>query len=167
VFDPTCGGGRIPRAAAAAGYTPIASDIVNRLNWRGLEYPFTICDFLKDSLVRSAWSVVCNPPFNHVQEFCERPLEIAIYKAAILVPLRRLPAVRWLQRLPLETVWLLTPRSSMPPGSRIKAGNNPGGGAWLVFNTRLMAGSTPLLRWLHRDPVHRPAKHFADARRDT
>jgi hypothetical protein len=90
VLDPVCGGGRILHAAAAAGFTPIASDIVNRLDRRGLKCPFTICDFLKDSPVRSAWSVACNSPFNHVQEFYERALEIAIYKAAIL---KRIPII--------------------------------------------------------------------------
>jgi hypothetical protein len=72
----------------------------------------------------------------------------------MLVPLRRLPAARWLEHLPLETVWLLTPRPSMPPGSSIAAGQKPGGGSqdfcWLVFRKGLFAW-TPRLRWLHRD----------------
>ena len=47
----------------------------------------------------------------------------------MLVPLRRLPAAHWLEHLPLETVWLLTPRPSIPPGSYIAAGHKPGGGS--------------------------------------
>ena len=58
----------------------------------------------------------------------------------MIVPLRRLPAARWLGHLPLETIYLLTPRPSMPPGTWIAAGNIPGGGredfCWLVFNKR-------------------------------
>jgi hypothetical protein len=73
---------------------------------------------------------------------------------ALLVPLRRLPAARWLASLPLETVYLLTPRPSMPPGTWIDAGNVPGGGSqdfcWLVINRTLTTGA-PRLRWLHRD----------------
>jgi hypothetical protein len=137
VLDPAAGWNRIPQAAAAAGYRAIASDIVDRRREPD-DIEFQICDFLKSSPVRSVRSIVCNPPFNHIEKFCERALEVATYKVAILVPLRRLPAARWLQGLPLETVYLLTPRPSMPPGSYIEAGNKPGGGsqdfAWIVFN---------------------------------
>ena len=154
VLDPAAGWGNIPRAAAAAGYTAMASDIVDRLDRRGLEgVQFHTCNFLKESPVRSAWSIACNPPFDRVREFCERGLEIATYKVAMIVPLRRLPAARWLESLPLESIYLLTPRPSMPPGAWIEAGNIPGGGSqdfcWLVFNKR--AGLVaPRLRWLSR-----------------
>ena len=99
---------------------------------------------------------MCNPPFDHVEKFCQRALVIATYKVAMLVPLRRLPAAHWLRDLPLESVHLLTPRPSMPPASWIAAGNVPGGGAqdfcWLVFNKSASAGCwPPRLRWLHRD----------------
>ena len=126
VFDPAAGRGRILQSAAAAGYTAVGADIVDRLD-------------------RKALGPVA---------FCERALEIATFKVAMLVPLRRLPAARWLEHLPLETVWLLTPRPSMPPGSYIAAGHKPGGGSqdfcWLVFRKGLFAW-TPRLRWLHRD----------------
>jgi hypothetical protein len=66
-----------------------------------------------------------------------------------------LPAAHWLESLPLETIWLLTPRPSMPPGHWITAGNNPSGGSqdfcWLVFDKQMQLGSAPRLRWLHRD----------------
>ncbi len=154
VLDPAAGWGNIPRVAAAAGYTAMASDIVDRLDRRGLDgVRFHICNFLEESPVRSAWSIACNPPFDHIKEFCERGLEIATYKVAMIVPLRRLPAARWLESLPLETVYLLTPRPSMPPGTWIEAGNIPGGGSqdfcWLVFNKRAGAVA-PRFRWLSR-----------------
>lgn len=155
ILDPACGWGRIPRAAAAAGYTAIASDIVDRLDRRGLErVEFHLCNFLKNSPVTSARSIVCNPPFDHIESFCARALAIVTYKVAMIVPLRRLPAARWLERLPLETVYLLTPRPSMPPGTWIAAGNIPNGGSqdfvWLVFN-KAMTPAAPRIRWLHRD----------------
>jgi hypothetical protein len=68
--------------------------------------------------------------------------------------LRRLPAARWLEHMPLETIHLLAPRPSMPPGAWIAAGNTPGGGGqdfcWLVMN-KMMKPAAPRLRWLHRD----------------
>jgi hypothetical protein len=157
VLDPACGWGRILKAAQDAGYTPIGSDIIDRRTdpHAFAHAGFSVCDFLKESPVRSAWSIVSNPPFDHVEEFCERALEIAIFKVAVLVPLRRLPAAHWLRDLPLETIWLLTPRPSMPPASYITAGKRPAGGredfCWLVFNKRTSANCRPQLRWLHRD----------------
>jgi hypothetical protein len=72
----------------------------------------------------------------------------------MLVPVRRLPAARWLESLPLETIYLLTPRPSMPPGSWILAGNIPSGGlqdfCFLVFN-KITTPIAPRIRWLHRE----------------
>jgi hypothetical protein len=72
----------------------------------------------------------------------------------MIMPLPRLPTARWLESLPLETVWVMTPRPWVPPGNYIEAGHKPSGGsqdfAWLVFRKGLIAW-TPRLRWLHRD----------------
>ena len=155
LFDPACGWGRILKSAAAAGYTVLGADIIDRLD-RGMlgRIPFATGDFLERPPLPSVSAIVCNPPFDHVQAFCKHALAIATFRVAMLVPLRRLPAGRWLERLPLETVWLLTPRPSMPPGTYIAAGHKPGGGSqdfcWLVFRKGLIAW-TPRLRWLHRD----------------
>ena len=150
--------GAIPRAAQAAGYSPIGADLVDRRGDQGAftDYQlFRVCNFLKDSPVRSAWSVVSNPPFHLIQEFCERAFDIALYKVAMLTPLRRLPAARWLQELPLESVLILSPRPSMPPASWITAGNVPAGGSqdfcWLIFNKQATTTGSPRLRWLCRD----------------
>ena len=163
ICDPSCGWGRILRAAKAAGYGVIGSDVVDRRRdpQAFTDFPFTICDFLIDTPVRAPWAIVCNPPFDYVREFCERALDIATYKVAMLMPLRRLPAAHWLQRLPLESVYLLTPRPSMPPASYLAAGEKPGNGTqdfcWLIFNKRAAVGLEPRMRWLHRDgaPAHR------------
>ena len=70
----------------------------------------------------------------------------------MIVPVRRLPAAHWL-RLPLRTVYLMTPRPSMPPGKYTAEGNKPGGGTidfcWLVFEQRFRG--EPRMRWLHRE----------------
>jgi hypothetical protein len=162
VFDPACGWGRILQAATAAGYTPIGSDLVDRRGdaYAFSDFRFSVCNFLNNAPIHAPWSVVTNPPFNEdlIRQFCEHGLDVAVDKVAVLMPLRRLPAAHWLRRLPLETIWLLTPRPSMPPASWIAAGNEPGGGTqdfcWLVFNKKQAATSrAPRLRWLHRDPV--------------
>jgi hypothetical protein len=160
VFDPACGWGRILKSAQRAGYTALGADIVDRLDRKALgPITFAAGDFLTRPPIPSVHSIVSNPPFNHIQEFCEQALEIATHKVAMLVPLRRLPAAHWLARLPLETVWLLTPRPSVPPGSCIAAGHKPGGGTadycWLVFRKGLFAW-TPRMRWLHWDVVQGP-----------
>lgn len=160
IFDPACGWGRILRAAWHAGFMPIGGDVVDCLDRNGLgDVAFHVNDFAQHSPIRAPWSVVCNPPFDHIQEFCERAVDIAVERVAMLVPLRRLPAARWLQRLPLRTVYLLTPRPSMPPASWIAAGNEPGGRqqdfCWLVFDKRMAASDSPRLRWLYRDVGYR------------
>jgi hypothetical protein len=157
LFDPACGWGRILHCAAAAGYTVLGADLVDRLDRDMVgRIPFAVGDFLTRPSIPAVHSIICNPPFDdeHIQAFCERALQIATFKVAMLVPLRRLPAAHWLEGLPLETIWLLSSRPSMPPGSYIAAGHNPGGGkqdfCWLVFRKGLFAW-TPRLRWLHRD----------------
>jgi hypothetical protein len=157
VLDGAAGWCRIPMAAAAAGYSAHAADIVDRRG-RGFipfTHPFNICDFLADAPTVRPWAVVTNPPFHLFREFTERAVEVAIYKAALFVPVRRLPAARWLQRLPLETIWLLSPRPSVPTGDFIAEGGKVTGGqndfCWLVFNNKQTI-TAPRVRWLHRDP---------------
>jgi hypothetical protein len=112
-------------------------------------------DFLKSSPVGPPpWSAVLNPPFDQIKEFCERAVALVTYKVAVLVPLKRLSAAHWLKRLLLHTVYLMTPRPSIPTGTHIDAGGYVGGDTkeycWLVFNKRDTV-TAPQLRWLHRD----------------
>ena len=159
IFDPCAGWGRVLHAAKAAGYGVIGADIVDRRSDPDAfaDFPFVVCDFLQRSPIQSSWVLATNPPFDLIQPFCLHALDIAIHKVAVLTPLCRIVAAHWLQNLPLETVWLLTPRPSMPPASYIAAGKRPGGGTqdfcWLVFNKQATAGGSPRLRWLHRDRV--------------
>jgi hypothetical protein len=160
VYDPCCGWGRIPYAAATAGYTAFGSDIIDRTHDPvfGLNsFRFFLHDFLKDPATCSPWSAVFNPPFagDYIQDFVKHALRIVRYKVAALIPLRRLPAAHWLEGKPLERIWLLTPRPSLPPASYIRAGNVPSGGgqdfAWLVFNVMRPTVDEPRTKWLHRD----------------
>lgn len=152
ICDPACGWGTIVYEAKVAGYRAIGSDIVKRLSRRDT-FPFYKENFLKVEHSLGSSSVVCNPPFDHVREFCEHALELGAIKVAMICLVRRLNAAHWLQALPLRRVWLLTPRPSMPPGSWIAKGNKPGGGTqdfcWLVMEKGYTGA--PEIGWLHRD----------------
>jgi hypothetical protein len=152
VYDPACGWGTILRAAKTARYDVIGTDIVDRKQHR-LGIAFKRADFLNDAIdIGRKTSIVCNPPFDHVEEFARRALELAD-KVAMIMLVRRLNAAHWLGDLSLRSVYLLTPRPSMPPGAWIAAGNTPGGGTqdfcWVVFEKNFRG--KPQLRWLHRD----------------
>jgi hypothetical protein len=158
VLDPACGWGTILATAREAGYRPMGIDVVDRLHRRELDLGrvrFFKDDFLNRRIKSEAkiTSIVCNPPFDRVEEYCATALAVAEYKVAMLCLLRRLPAAHWLGGLPLETIYVLTPRPSMPPGSYITAGNKPGGGTqdfvWIVI--RKGYRGQPKFKWLHRD----------------
>lgn len=138
VLDPCCGWGRIPVAAYKAGHKIMASDIVVR--WKVESIPYRRMDFFDNAGLKwfkQARSVVTNPPFDRIEEVARRACEIASHKVALICPLRRLPAARWLQELPLKKIRIMTPRPSMPSGEHIRAGGKVGGGTqdfvWLVF----------------------------------
>jgi hypothetical protein len=87
LFDPACGWGRILKSAAAAGYTVLGADVVDRLNRDMFGcIPFATGDFLARPPLPSVPGIVCNPPFDQIQAFCERALETT-FKVAMLVPL--------------------------------------------------------------------------------
>jgi len=69
------------------------------------------------------------------------------------MPTARLNAARWLENTPLQRIWLLTPRPSMPPGQHILDGGKVGGGksdyCWLVWEHGY--SGLPEIRWLHRE----------------
>ena len=154
IHDPACGWGTILQSAQAAGYRIEGSDIVRRRNGFVFDV-FTKQDFLRVSAhdePSSEVSIVCNPPFDQVEKFCRKACTLA-GKVAMIMPVRRLNAAHWLEELPLQKIYLLTPRPSMPPGSWLAAGNGAGGGTvdfcWIIFS-KGYTGS-PQLRWLHRD----------------
>jgi hypothetical protein len=152
ILDPCCGWGTILTTAHNAGYEVIGSDIVDR---RPPEFSFEFHqqNIFDLSARRHAGSVVCNPPFDQIFDVTYRCIELARRKVALVCPVRRLNAARWLQDLPLRRIWLLTPRPSMPSGDYIKNGGKVHGGtidfAWLIFEKGYTG--TPELKWLHKD----------------
>lgn len=147
IWDPSCGWGRIGDAASALGAGCISTDLVRR------GYGTGGIDFLKTKKLRGdARSIVCNPPFDLMQEFAEHALALGADKVAMIALVRRLPAARWLERTPLARIWLMTPRPSMPTGGHIRQGGKVGGGTqdfcWIVWEKgRTLA---PVIRWLRR-----------------
>jgi hypothetical protein len=155
ILDPMCGAGAVLYAAKARGYHVHGRDVVNRLP-AAAPWPFHVRDFFAEKW-RAPWavmefSIVSNPSFEHVEAFCRRACELA-GKVAVIMPLRRLPAAHWLAALPLQTIYLLSPRPSMPTGEYLLAGNKPGNGKQdfcvLVFD-RSHRGP-PQVKWLYRD----------------
>jgi hypothetical protein len=155
IWDPACGWGTITTAAVKHGYDVTGSDIVDRRR-HGLNSNFSRRDFLTHEPCWSPpfdFSVVTNPPFDHVEAFARKALSLGADQVAMIMLVRRLNAAHWLRELPLRRIYLLSPRPSMPPGSWIAAGNKPGGGTqdfcWLLFDSGYRG--QPQLRWLRRD----------------
>jgi hypothetical protein len=145
IYDPACGFGRIVISALRAGHQALGSDLVDR-GWDSTPQNFLTHNHIHDN-------IVSNPPFDIFREFTEHALKLARRKVALIMPTARLNAARWLLETPLQTVWLLTPRPSMPPGYVIQAGGKVGGGksdyCWLVFEQDY--DDLPTVCWLHRD----------------
>lgn len=125
IIDPACGWGRILNAALKAGYTVRGSDIVDR----GQVIPmfnFIEMDFLGPNH-HLEWfqggEIVCNPPFDKIREFYERAISLVDVgrKVAMIWPARRIAAATWLRDTPLQRIWYMNPRPSMPTGEFILA----------------------------------------------
>jgi hypothetical protein len=118
VHDPACGMGRIVDAAIAHGHHATGADIVDR------GFGFVVQDFALTTVPVS--NIITNPPFAIARQFVEHALELTVHKVAVLFPVARLNAARWLMDTPLRRIWLLTPRPSMPPGEAILRGEEAG-----------------------------------------
>lgn len=156
VLDPCCGWCRIPQAARRHGYKTIASDITQRISPQAAqEENFRSQNIFEFGWQRIATSVITNPPFNILEEIARRCVDLAQYKAALICPLRRLPAAHWLKELGLYRMLFLSPRPSMPSGPYISSGGKVGGGqqdfVWLIFK-KGHVGSFET-DWLHRDKI--------------
>lgn len=146
ILDPCCGWGRIINVAHAYGYKTKASDIVDRrlAGTYPRKTPFRQIDFLAphDDRTYQWWmggSIVGNPPFNQIKDFCVRAVALVSTgrKVAFIFPVRRLNAASWLKDLGLRKILYMTPRPSMPTGNYILDGGKVGGGkqdfCWVIF----------------------------------
>jgi hypothetical protein len=152
IWDPACGWGTITTVAKEAGYSVRGSDIVDRKRHK-LQHNFFKMDFLVEYWSPLEFSIVTNPPFDHIEDFARKAIGLGAKQVAMIMLVRRLNAAHWLRELPLSRVLLLTPRPSMPPASWIAAGNKPGGGTqdfcWCVLKSGYRG--EPRLGWLQRD----------------
>lgn len=135
VWDPACGLGRVAVAARAAGVDAIASD----LRVRGFKGAKTI-DFFRCQSSAMQPNIVSNPPFKFADAWVAHALNLSRRKLALLLPTAWVQSNNrsiWLERTPLRTVYLLSPRPSMPPGTALLAGLKPGQGmtdfCWAVW----------------------------------
>jgi hypothetical protein len=145
IHDPAVGTGRVVEAALAHGFEATGADIVDR----GFSFP--VRDFALTTTPVD--NIVTNPPFALAQRFIEHGLALARRNVAVIFPTARLNAARWLADTPLQRIWLLTPRPSMPPGETILRGEKAAGGktdfCWLVFEQGYEG--EPSVAWLRRD----------------
>lgn len=156
ICDPACGMGNIISSARTMGYQTLAMDIVKRSPLIEI-VPY---DFLSDEDMIFD-NIVSNPPFKHCDDsadyrFVRLCLDRASDQVALLLPLTWIGGdkrSRWLEETPLESIYFITPRPSMPPGTVIEAGGSVGGGtkdfAWFVWQHGYKG--EPKSRWLHRD----------------
>lgn len=138
IWDPACGLGRIVEQAREAGHAAVGSDIVDRSAICG-----STSDFLNRNYTPIFRNIVTNPPFSLAEEFVHESLRILPPggKLAAILPLVWLSGFSskrdWMPASPLKTVYVISPRPSMPPGRVIEAGVKPGNGtkdyAWLVW----------------------------------
>lgn len=171
IHDPCCGLGTIPLVARRAGFKTTASDIVDRALTKpvgvGLPTKFSITRYQDDHRMHD--NIVCNPPFDDINEtplpFVQWALAHTRDKVALLVPFKWFAGdkrSRVLETLPLGRVLMLTPRPSMPPGPALldmwSRGEEPKGGredfAWAIFGDNYDTEGDqqpPEFGWLHRD----------------
>lgn len=151
VYDPACGIGRIVAAARRAGLKANGCDVIKRAPG------FKVGDFFEQS--RKVDNICCNIPFRFAMAFIGHAINLVERKAAILIPAAWIHAEgrsRWLARMPLRQIWLITPRPSMPPGTVVvnaehKISNGTTDFAWIVFEHGYT--DRPNIGWIRRGDV--------------
>ena len=166
IWDPACGGGNIIRAAIAAGYRAIGTDVAVRageaswfagaLDFMGtadcLAYP-SECDDLEN--------IATNPPFYRgkgTEAFIRKALQVVKGKVAVFTSIKFLAGATRANGLFAEhcphRIWIVTPRVSCPPGAWLEAGNKAGGGTddwvWLVWDMTAPRVTTAQMGWLRK-----------------
>lgn len=169
IVDPSCGSGRIVRAARnyrrANPQAPIGKvtgyDLVNRCCECTAEEDFLQTEYLTDNIVSNPPFGLCgkaNKTSRHKTDFAyiRQALATAEKQVALLLPIGCMTGAdrgAFLQTTPLKKVLVLTPRPSMPPGPVIEAGIAPSGGtedfAWFLWDHAYKGA--PTLGWLNRD----------------
>lgn len=128
-WDPSCGGGNIPKAMIARDLPCIGSDIVNR------GYGET-CSFFDQAV--GAHNIISNPPYGVIEDYLSHALKLADRKVVLLARLAFLEGQKrkaMFARTPLARVWVSSRRMSMPPGGTdIKATGGTIAYGWFVWD---------------------------------
>lgn len=129
-WDPSCGGGNIPKALLARGLFCSGSDIADR------GFGETNLDFF-DSYY-AADNIVSNPPYGVIEPYIRRALAKTTGKVCILARLALLEGQKrkaLFKETPLARVWVSSRRASMPPGgSDVKASGGAIAYAWFCWD---------------------------------
>jgi hypothetical protein len=128
-WDPSCGGGNIPKALCARGLHCWGSDIADTgFGTSGL-------DFFEANEVSD--NIISNPPYGVIEPYIRRALEKTCGKVCILARLALLEGIKRQQMFretPLARVWVSSRRISMPPGGTdIEARNGSIAYSWFVW----------------------------------
>jgi hypothetical protein len=137
------------KAARIAGYSNYGSDISE-------DAIGTTQDFLTALAPVRGFSIVCNPPFKLVDKFAKHALELGAFKVAMIFPVARLNAARWLELLPLKHIWFLQPRPAVPPPHVKERSGGRADYCWLIIEPGHEGART--FEWLHRDSE--PCRRF-------
>lgn len=128
-WDPSCGGGTIPKAMLARGLPCHGSDLADR------GYGTTGLDFFR--VTETTDNIVTNPPYGVIEPYIRHALTLAHSKVAILARLALLESTRrqaLFRETPLARVWVSHRRVSMPPGGTdIKASGGTVAYAFFVW----------------------------------
>lgn len=130
-WDPSCGGGNIPKTLIARGIPCLASDIADR------GYGETEVDFLT-SRREMVDTIISNPPYGIIEDYIRHGLTMARHKVILLARLALLEGVKrrsLFLKTPLARVWVASRRISMPPGGTdIQAKGGSIAYAWFVWD---------------------------------
>jgi hypothetical protein len=128
-WDPSCGGGNIPRTMLSRGLDCWGSDLADR------GFGVTGLDFF--AAAERVDHIVSNPPYGLIEPYVERALMLAAGKVALLARLALLEGMKrkaLFARTPLARVWVSSRRVSMPPGgSDVPAKGGAIAYAWFVW----------------------------------
>lgn len=155
IWDPACGSCTIPKVFKAWKHETFASDIVLRGTGQ-----HDVIDFLSPAAVEIKGrcnNIVSNPQYKLAEEFAYRALELARQRVAMLVNIKFLASQRrhtLFTTTPVESVFILSTRPSMPPGDKVHTrGNGSMDFAWIVWDKRQSHSQRPSICWLKRQPA--------------
>lgn len=154
IYDPACGSGTIPQAAADHGYQAVGSDLIPRMSadqpaWNFLE---------RGPAIQAPANIVSNPPYKLAEDFLRISLKAARMKVAFLLRLTFLESEgrhEMFNTTPLARIYVHSDRVSMPPGgTAVEAEGGKVCYAWFVWShdQPRVGGSyqPPVIRWLKR-----------------